>query len=236
MKDNVYSFEVDSGKADMVTGKVAANYQWSGDAVYTMDQAEDDDCELEFVMPEEASNIYFDGWIMLKDGVQENAAKQQAAEAWINFMSRPDNAIRNMYYIGYTSFISGGEDPRILEYLEWNYGAEEDDEDTVAYDVSYFFTGNDEESDLEYTVTAPSEQVRRQLGAQYPSTENIHRTSIMQYFDDAKSQAINSMWVNVRCYNIRSMPWWGWGLAGLSLIGIVWMAVQKLRHAKLQNN
>lgn len=28
MKDNVYSFETDSGKADMVSGKVLANYQW----------------------------------------------------------------------------------------------------------------------------------------------------------------------------------------------------------------
>ena len=41
MKNNVYSFETDSGKADMITGKVLANYQWSGDAVYTMYQAMD---------------------------------------------------------------------------------------------------------------------------------------------------------------------------------------------------
>ena len=33
VKDNVYSFETDSAKADMVTGKVSAGYQWSGDAV-----------------------------------------------------------------------------------------------------------------------------------------------------------------------------------------------------------
>ena len=39
MKENAYSFETDSGKADMVTGKVLANYQWSGDAVYTIEQA-----------------------------------------------------------------------------------------------------------------------------------------------------------------------------------------------------
>ena len=32
-KDNAYSFETDSGKADLVTGKVVANEQWSGDAV-----------------------------------------------------------------------------------------------------------------------------------------------------------------------------------------------------------
>ena len=38
-KDNFYSFETDSGKADLITGKVVANFQWSGDAVYTLDQA-----------------------------------------------------------------------------------------------------------------------------------------------------------------------------------------------------
>ena len=43
VKDNAYSFETDSAKADMITGKVVAGYQWSGDAVYTMDQAEKDD-------------------------------------------------------------------------------------------------------------------------------------------------------------------------------------------------
>ena len=232
MKDNVYSFEVDSGKADMVTGKVAGNYQWSGDAVYTMDQAEEDGYELEFAMPDEASNIYFDGWIMLKNGIHDDPAKQQAAEAWINFLSRPDNAIRNMYYIGYTSFVSGGDDPRILEYLDWNYGAEEGEEDTVPYDVTYFFTGDDETVDPDYVLTVPEEQTRRQLGAQYPSTENIHRTCIMQYFYDAKNQAINSMWVNVRCYNVEHMPWWGWCLAVAALGGILWLSVQKIRRVK----
>ena len=43
VKNNAYSFETDSGKSDMITGKVLANYQWSGDAVYTMDQADEDD-------------------------------------------------------------------------------------------------------------------------------------------------------------------------------------------------
>ena len=37
MRLNAYSLETDSGKADMVSGKVIANMQWSGYAVYTMD-------------------------------------------------------------------------------------------------------------------------------------------------------------------------------------------------------
>ena len=62
IKDNVYSFETDSGKADMVTGKVLANQQWSGDAVYTLDQAEEDGVELCYSAPEEGTNLWFDGW------------------------------------------------------------------------------------------------------------------------------------------------------------------------------
>jgi hypothetical protein len=49
VKDNVFSFETDAGKADMITGKVAVNYQWSGDGVYTMDQADEDEFTLAFL-------------------------------------------------------------------------------------------------------------------------------------------------------------------------------------------
>ncbi|MDE6675356.1 MAG: extracellular solute-binding protein, partial [Acetatifactor sp.] len=31
---NIYALETDSGKADMVTGKIIANYQWSGDCLF----------------------------------------------------------------------------------------------------------------------------------------------------------------------------------------------------------
>ena len=61
IKENVYSFETDSGKSDMVTGKVAANYQWSGDAVYIMDEADAEDSELWYSVPNECSNLWFDG-------------------------------------------------------------------------------------------------------------------------------------------------------------------------------
>ena len=231
MKNNVYSFEVDSGKADMVTGKVAANYQWSGDAVYTMDQADEDNFTLDFAIPEEASNIYFDGWVMLKNGIRGDADRQQAAEAFINFISRPDNAIRNMYYIGYTSFISGGEDPRILEYIDWNYGADEDEKDTAGYNLTYFFTGDDGETDPDYVLTVPEKQVNRQLGAQYPSVENIRRTCIMRYFDKQQNADINRMWVNVRCYNIKKLPVWGWCLCAAGAAAFLAMLVLRIRKS-----
>lgn len=230
MKDNVYSFETDSGKADMITGKVLANYQWSGDAVYTMDQADEDDFKLDFAVPEESTNIYFDGWVMLKSGIGQDKEKQKAAEAFINFVSRPDNAIRNMNYIGYTSFISGGDDPRIFEYLDWNYGAEDDEPDTADYDVSYFFSRDGESGD--YVLTVPADQLDRQLSAQYPSTETIQRASIMSYFTPEQNQIANRMWVNVRCYNIHQVPVWGWVLTVGGAAVILWMGIRKFQLAR----
>jgi spermidine/putrescine transport system substrate-binding protein len=231
VKDNVYSFETDSGKSDMVTGKVVANYQWSGDAVYSLDQAEEDDFILNFAVPEESTNIYFDGWVMLKCGVEGNPDKQHAAEAFINFCSRPDNAIRNMYYIGYTSVIAGGDDERIFEYADWCYGAEEDEEDVVEYPLGYFFSGDAEDED--YYITAPAEQLDRQLGAQYPSADAMARSSIMVYFDSEKNDAINQMWINVRCFNIYDVPVWAWVLTVCVLCVLGWLFFRAKQREKM---
>lgn len=203
IRANVYSFETDSGKADMISGKVVANLQWSGDGVYALDQAEEDGFYLNWAVPEECTNLWFDGWVMLESGIGQDAAKKQAAEAFINFLSRPDNAVRNMYYIGYTSAIAGGDSSVVFDYLDWNYGAEEDEEDTIEYPVGYFFTGDN--SDEDYIITAPAEQAHRQLSAQYPSEEEISRSAVMMYFDDEGNKNINQMWINVRCFNLSML-------------------------------
>lgn len=210
MIDNSYSLETDSGKADMITGKIVANYQWSGDAVYAMDQAQEDDFYLKFAVPQECTNLWFDGWVMLKDGIDGDMQKQQAAEAFVNFLSRSDNAVRNMYYIGYTSSIAGGEgDDTVFEYLNWCYGAEEET-DVIEYPVGYFFSGNNE--DEAYVITAAAEQSDRQLYAQYPSWEVLQRSAVMEYFDADTNKEINQMWINVRCFNISEVPAGVWFL------------------------
>ncbi len=215
-KDVAYSFETDSGKADMVSGKVLANLQWSGDAVYAMDQAEEDDLYLAYSIPEECTNLWFDGWVMLKRGVGNDPAKQAAAEAFVNFLSRPDNAVRNMYYIGYTSAVAGGTDgDEVLEYVDWTYGAGEDEEDICEYDLSWFF------DDEEAVIDAPAEQLTRQLYAQYPPEEVMERSSIMRYFDADANARINRMWINVRCFNINRMPVWGWCIMGVLLCAAI---------------
>lgn len=201
IKDNVYSFETDSGKADMVTGKVVANQQWSGDAVYTLDQADEDGVELCYSAPQEGTNLWFDGWCMIRSGIAENRDKKIAAEAFINYVSKPENAIRNMYYIGYTSVIAGGEDDTILQYIDWCYGAEEDEEEAlVEYPIGYFF-GDEENED--YLITTVESQTKRQLFAQYPTKEVMEHCVVMDYFDPEENTRINRMWTNARCFDFR---------------------------------
>lgn len=203
-KENAYAFETDSGKADLVTGKVVANEQWSGDAVYTMDQADEDDVTLYYSAPLEGTNLWFDGWVMLDNGIGNDPEKQMAAEAFVNFVSKPENAIRNMYYIGYTSVISGGDSDMVYDYLLWNYEAEDDEEDVIDYDVSYFFTDDEEEAE-DYIVTAAYEQTKRQLYAQYPTKDVVDRSVVMQCFPEEGNIRINRMWTNVRCFDLSSL-------------------------------
>lgn len=229
IRQNVYSFETDSGKADMVTGKIVANLQWSGDAVYAMDQAEEDGTLLEWAVPEECTNLWFDGWIMLKDGIKEDSRKQHAAEAFINFLSRPDNVVRNMYYIGYTSAIAGGEDSLVYEYLEWCYGAEDDAEEVAEYPVGYFFSGDNE--DENYILVTDAEQVRRQLSAQYPTLEQISRSAVMMDFDEESTKDINQMWINIRCFNLTQISLQTWIVVCVVIVVIgILVTVYLLRH------
>ena len=199
MRGNAYSLETDSGKADMVTGKVVANMQWSGDGVYTMDQAEEDGLELSYAVPEECSNLWFDGFCMMKDGIGGDEKKKRAAEAFINYISRPDNVVRNMYYVGYTSVIAGGDSDMVYQYADWCYGAEEEEEETEEYPLAYFFSDS-EDKEGEYTLEVPADQITRQVCAQYPPKDVIRRSAVMQCFDDEANKRISKMWINIRCW------------------------------------
>jgi spermidine/putrescine transport system substrate-binding protein len=180
---NLYGLETDEGKTDVAAGRLDASYQWSGDAVYIMDMAEENDLALEYSIPKSASNLWFDGWVMMKE------ANVEAATAFINYVSMPENIVRNMYYIGYTSCLGGEE---VYDYICETYGAEDDDETAVAYDLSYFFGEGFE------PLLVPEEQTRRQLFAQYPDSVTKNRLVVMKYFDKKANERANRMWNNIK--------------------------------------
>ena len=179
MRKNLYGLETDEGKLEVISGRLAASFQWSGDAVYIIDEAEENDLALEYSIPESASNLWFDGWVMMKD------ANEHAATAFVNFLSMPQNVVRNMYYIGYTSCIAGEE---VFDYVNETYG---DEEGETSYDLSYFFGSN-------HSIVTSVEQTRRQLFAQYPTAETIDRLVVMEYFDANTNERANRMWNNIK--------------------------------------
>ena len=113
LKKNIFGLEVDSGKQDIVTGKIGINIAWSGDAVYSMDQAEDpkqvtETNELYYSVPETGSNIWMDCWVTPKLPSNKQSQNQwDLAHEFLNYLCDPEIAYKNMDYSGYTSFIAG---------------------------------------------------------------------------------------------------------------------------------
>lgn len=150
---NVFGLEVDQGKQDITTGKIGINFAWSGDAVYSLDQAEDPEVvtktkELYYSIPQTGSNVWFDAWVMPKYEAR-SAARVQLAHDFLDFISNPLIAADNMNETGYTSFIAGDE---ILELVrDWYdircdliYNYVEDDKEEPYNDIVYAdpFTGD----------------------------------------------------------------------------------------------
>ena len=77
----------------MIGNEAALAVIYSGEAITC--QLENPD--LEYVIPKEGSNMWIDSWVIPK-----NAKNKENAEAFINFMCRPDIAKMNFDYITYS--------------------------------------------------------------------------------------------------------------------------------------
>lgn len=160
LKKNIFGLEVDSGKEDIVTGKIGMNLAWSGDAVYSMDQADNAELvsepfELYYSIPDNGGNIWFDGWVMPKlDSNKRSAAQYDLAHLFLNFISDPINAKQNIDFTGYTSFIAGDN---VLELIRDWYDVRTNiiylkDEESEEYydDVIYFDPITNEETSVDF--------------------------------------------------------------------------------------
>lgn len=126
MKQNIFGFETDSGKNDIITGKIKMNLAYSGDAVYSIDTAyEQAGKSLEYYVPEDGSNIWYDAWVLPKGSTNKDLAYE-----FLNYLSDPSNAADNMDYIGYTPYIVG--DDIFTLTASW-YGAADFDIDGSYY-------------------------------------------------------------------------------------------------------
>lgn len=173
-KPNIAGWEVDFGKEEMTKGHTWMNLSWSGDAQWAIDEAAEIGVTLEYIVPEEGSNVWFDGWVIPK-----YAKNVKAASYFINYLCMPENAILNMEEIGYVSVIASPE------ILAWANDAEIDE---VA-DLSYFFGEN--------ATRIHANQVF------YPDKSVIERCALMHDCAD-KTEDMLSMWNRVKGDNLNT--------------------------------
>ncbi len=124
VRDNIAGFEMDFGKEMMVKEKADISIQYLGDALWASEEGRAMGVDLDFAIPMEGSAMFVDAWVIPK-----YSKNVKAASYFINFMSRPDNALRNMEATGYLSTIAA---PNILESLV-------DESISTTQDLSYFF-------------------------------------------------------------------------------------------------
>ena len=164
----VAGWEADFGKEMMTKEKAYINLTWSGDAVWAIEEAASVGVTLDYYVPDEGSNVWFDGWVIPK-----YAQNVKAARYLINFMCRSDIALRNMDAIGYVSAVAT---PEVLE-------AKINDELESAIDASYFFGEGAENVKID--------------AVQYPDRKVIERCAMM-HDSGARTEQMLEMWARVK--------------------------------------
>ncbi len=176
VKDGVLGWEADFGKDQMTKGRGVVSLNWSGDAVWAIEEAAEVGVTLDYIVPEEGSTVWFDGWVIPK-----YAKNVKAASYFIDFMCRPDIAIRNMEETGYVA--ANGA----IEVLESQI-----DEEYDPINLTYFF-GPD----------ADSVRVNPVL---YPDQAVIDRCALEHDWGQDTDKLL-AMWSRVKGDNANSMTY-----------------------------
>jgi spermidine/putrescine transport system substrate-binding protein len=91
---NIKAIVGDEIKMLLANEEAAVGIVWSGDAAEIMGEND----KLDYVVPEEGSNLWFDNMVIPK-----TAKNVKAAHSFINFMLDPINAAQNAEYVGYST-------------------------------------------------------------------------------------------------------------------------------------
>jgi spermidine/putrescine transport system substrate-binding protein len=100
---NIKAIVGDEIKMLIANEEAAIGVVWSGDAAEIISENE----KLDYVVPKEGSNLWFDNMVIPK-----TAKNIEGAHQFINFMLDPKNAAQNAEYVGYST-----PNEKALEYL-----------------------------------------------------------------------------------------------------------------------
>lgn len=99
-KPLVQAYVIDQVRDKMIGGEAAIGVIYSGEILYIQDEVASQglDFSLEYVIPSEGTNYWLDSWV-----IPTTARNKENAEKWINFLCRPDIALKNFEYITYST-------------------------------------------------------------------------------------------------------------------------------------
>lgn len=94
----VLSYEVDDIKNKLSNGLADIAVSWSGEAVAAKALAKENGRTLDYVVPDEGGNVWYDGLVIPK-----TSKNKELAEKFIDFVCRAENAKLISEYIGYAT-------------------------------------------------------------------------------------------------------------------------------------
>lgn len=211
-RDHISGYEVDFGKDDMINEIVYADFAWSGDALWAIEEGgydeETDTYQLGYFVPSCASNIWYDGWCIPK-----SVNNKLAALMFIDFMCAPEHAIYNSIEIGYTCAVSKNlmrENEDVLAYIE-----------ECEYDVEEYFADEGRYPEINETLG-----VMRDFGGR--------NETVVQMWQRAKSGAgvsVSLWWILLVIIGII-----GFGLGIYNTVQAIKLRPRKIKSQSPNNN
>ena len=258
-KDQLYGYEVDFGKNELIQGIAYVDLAWSGDALYAVEESWDDDYidpmleydegesggyTLGYYVPHDSGNIWFDGWVIPKTCPDSHL---QAAKIFINFLNELYVAANNMMEIGYTSAVDGekvkndAECREILAQGYYVYGEDweiTDEDGNVLSQEDCDYASWQEFEDYFFNNFDPIDDSKWRYpfeimaGNEY--NRGIEELGVMRDFG-ANNYKVSTMWEDVRSTGITAWALLGWTvLAAAVIVGVTALVVWLQRRSKMR--
>lgn len=258
-KDQLYGYEVDFGKNELIQGIAYVDLAWSGDALYAVEESWDDDYidpmleydegesggyTLGYYVPHDSGNIWFDGWVIPKTCPDSHL---QAAKIFINFLNELYVAANNMMEIGYTSAVDGekvkndAECREILAQGYYVYGEDweiTDEDGNVLSQEDCDYASWQEFEDYFFNNFDPIDDSNWRYpfeimaGNEY--NRGIAELGVMRDFG-ANNYKVSTMWEDVRSTGITAWALLGWTvLAAAVIVGVTALVVWLQRRSKMR--
>ena len=229
-KKQLFGYEVDFGKDDLLMGNAMVDLAWSGDAMYAVEESWDDklgDYRLAYYVPHGNGNIWFDGWVVPKT---YNPKHMEAIKIFINYLNSPKSAALNYLEIGYTPAISPDvlqQDDDAMKILMKAYEYDFDSDDDKEEFVEEFFNYVDDIDGSNWRYPFVS-ALNSDFQSEYK--RDITTLGVMKDFGENNKKVVTA-WNYARSAGVSALPLLGWTVLAVAVaLGVLYAVIGIKRY------